>query len=40
MEPALATSEVISRRCLGWQPMKPVFLRKISGEEIGRYRSL
>src|ERR1700689_223279 len=33
MEPALSTSEVISRTYLGWQPMKPVFLRKISDRQ-------
>jgi hypothetical protein len=34
MEPAPSTSEVISRRWLGWQPVTPFFLRKIGGEAL------
>src|ERR1700760_1435982 len=31
---APATSEVISRRWLGWQPVAPLFLRKIGGRDL------
>jgi hypothetical protein len=34
MEPAPSTSEVISRRWLGWQPVERFFLRKIGDRRL------